>query len=280
MITRFCLTCIFLYATFSINGQVKSMQLADAFMAKQQYFEAAVYFEKVLFETEDDTVRFLAITQKLQCLKQQNKFTEAIDFINENYSIRYTTQNRCLMKYEQMLCSYLAGRFENAVSLCIYIKHDWPEYEQIATVELVHILSLNELQKWNDARELANQYVNKYSAEDTSKINFYKEIPKLKSQDKGQTLSTIIPGAGQFYAAKPLEGAASILLQAASIYFGIYSFNNQYYLSAWLLGLGLFGSFHNGSARRAEVLVKQYNTRAAIRFNEMVKTGLISLKNK
>ena len=271
------MTCIFLCVAFLTDAQSLSMSIADSFLQKQQYFEAGVFYEKVLFESSNDEIRFLAATKKIECLKQQQKFEGVIEFVNQNYHSTLTSGQKCTLKYEQMICSYLSANFENAISLSALIEGEWPDYDGIATVSLLKILSLNELQQWRQADSLSRIFIAKYTTADTAGSNLYSHLPKLKNEKKAQTLSTLLPGAGLFYAGKPLEGITSILLQSVAAYFGIISYNQKYYLSAWLVGLGLFGSFHNGSVRRSEILVKQYNRKEVIRFNEKVKNELINM---
>ena len=253
MTIRFCLTCIFLCVAFLTDAQSLSMSIADSFLQKQQYFEAGVFYEKVLFESSNDEIRFLAATKKIECLKQQQKFADVIEFVNQNYHSTLTSGQKCTLKYEQMICSYLSANFENAISISTLIEGEWPDYAGIATVSLLKILSLNELQQWRQADSLSRIFIAKYTTADTAGSNLYSHLPKLKNEKKAQTLSTLLPGAGLFYAGKPLEGITSILLQSISAYFGIISYNQKYYLSAWLVGLGLFGSFHNGSDRKSVV---------------------------
>jgi TM2 domain-containing membrane protein YozV len=97
----------------------------------------------------------------------------------------------------------------------------------------------------------------------------------LKSEDRAGWLATFIPGAGHFYAGKTWEGLASIAIQGLGVYYGVISWQDQYYLSAWLIGGGMAGSFHLGGVRRAQELVRMYNRKKTREFNEKVKEALL-----
>jgi hypothetical protein len=86
-----------------------------------------------------------------------------------------------------------------------------------------------------------------------------------------------LPGAGELYAGKPFEALASIVLQGAAVYYGIISWQEKYYFSAWFVGAGLFASFHNGGVRRSEKLVQIYNRKQTERFNNKIRSQLTQL---
>ena len=118
-------------------------------------------------------------------------------------------------------------------------------------------------------------------AGDTAKAaqipDLYEQLPHFKSVTKAQWLSTFIPGGGQFYAGRPGEALFSILVQTAGIWFAVVSFQQHYYISAWLIGAAVFGAFHMGGVRRSEVLIRQYNRKKMLDFNARVREQLLRL---
>jgi TM2 domain-containing membrane protein YozV len=141
---------------------------------------------------------------------------------------------------------------------------------------VLKILALNELGRWKEAGDAYHTFV---AQREPAKVlpDLYLHIPRLKSVEKAQWLSQFIPGAGQFYAGRPGEAIFSILIQTAGIWFAVVSFEQHYYVSAWLIGAALFGAFHMGGVRRAEVLVRQSNRKKMLAFNEAVREQLVSL---
>ena len=277
MTTKFYLTCIFLCATCIINAQPSAALLrGDSLFRQGAYFEASVEYERVLFNNSAAQENQHAINQKIQCLKQERQFTQAINFIRANLHENMPDSTSYRLYYEQTLCTYLAGNFENALSVIEQIKLLHPSHAADAQLLLVQILSFNELQQWEKASGVYNALLSHYRHTDTV-LSPYKNLPHLKSKDRAQWLSTFIPGGGQFYAGKPLEALVTLAIQGAGIWFGIVSFQQHYYLGAWLAGAGLFGSFHMGGVRRSEVLAEQYNRKKISQFNEKVREGLLKM---
>lgn len=279
MTTRFYLTCTFLCATCLSKAQNLSpedglLRQADSLLSQSEFFEASIAYERVLFGNRDVYDNYRAAIGKTQCLKQQKRFGPAVTFLNEQLSAPYPDSLLYRLGYERVLCQYLAGQFENALSGLEQLQYLHPQQPTPRLLSVVRILSLNELQRWPEAaaayRALAVQ-----QGLDTTRTP-YDRLPKLKSEKKAQTLSTFIPGGGQFYAGKPGEALLSILVQGAGLYFGITSFLQGYYISAWGIGAGLFGSFHMGGVRRAETLVKQHNRRTTEEFNRWVRAVLLN----
>ncbi|MEO6916522.1 MAG: hypothetical protein ABI151_13585 [Chitinophagaceae bacterium] len=267
------MTCIFLCGICTINLNAQSRIEADSLFAASNYFEASIAYERIIFAAENPEATWYATLQKIQCLKQQREFARAEVFVRMNLNNFSADSLRYRLQYEQALTAYLAGNFETAASVSELMLLSYPKHDFDRNLVVVRILSLNEIQQWDKAGELFAGNAEKLFQVRVS--DPYLQLPHLKNKDKAQWLSTFIPGGGQFYAGKPLEAMVSILIQGAGIYYGIASFQAQYYFSAWLVGAGLFGSFHFGGVRRAEILVDQYNAKKVKSFNEAVKNLLL-----
>ncbi|WP_229365871.1 hypothetical protein [Fibrisoma montanum] len=278
MITRFCLICTFLCVTCSSRAQSSGYQsgltTADSLLTANQYFEAGIAYERVLFENTDTASTYKALLGKVVSLKKLGRYGAAVTFINSQYLNGYPDSVRYQLRYQQILCSYLAGQFENTRSLLeqLPVEHSDAPYSPL--LGCIRVLTLNELHRWPEAA-IAYREALARSGADTTLTDPYRRLPKLKRETKAQWLSTFLPGAGQLYAGKPGEAILSILVQSAGLYFGVTSFLNAYYLSAWGVGAALFGSFHAGGIRRSQELVRQYNQRQISAFNQRVKTQLL-----
>jgi TM2 domain-containing membrane protein YozV len=249
---------------------------AEELYRKGQYFQAGIAWERVLFGCKDRRQLLAAVLGKTECLKEEGQFDPAVTFLEGWQAFPFPDSGLVRIHSQQILCTYLGGHFESVLSLV----DRWP-YEHGGAMPddwlvVLKILSLNELQRWIDAAVTYRAFIGaRHPA--TPVPDLYAHLPRLKSVSKAQMLSTIIPGAGQFYAGRPGEALFSILVQGAGLWFAIVSYEEQYYVSAWLIGAALFGAFHMGGVRRAEVLVKQYNRKKIAAFNEKVKAQLTSL---
>jgi TM2 domain-containing membrane protein YozV len=281
MILRSFLTCISLCAIFLTEAQTGT---ADSLYRAGRYFEASIAWERVLFENNDPRQQVAAVIGKAQCLKQEGLFDPAVSFLENWQAFPFPDSDRVRIHYQLILCTYLGGHFESVVSLVDRWPHEQNGGSPDPLLVVLKILSLNELQRWKEAGDVYRSFIaerlhiyERPGSSGESPPDLYQQIPRLKSVSKAEALATFIPGAGQFYAGKPGEAIFSILVQAAGIYFAVLSFEQHYYVSAWLVGAALFGAFHMGGVRRSEVLVQRYNRKKMIAFNEKVRTQLLSL---
>jgi len=253
---------------------------ADSLYKTGKYFEASVWYERMLYNNSNIQSNYTAIVGKLKCLKKQQQYQQAADFIKRTNDNEFPDSIRSQLLYQQVLCLYLAANFESCISQIKQINYLYPQFNNMM-LQLLQILSLNELKRWSEASRQYENFIRNYFPADSAIIqNPYNHLPKLKSENTAQWLSTFLPGAGELYAGKPFEALASIVFQGAAVYYGIISWQEKYYFSAWFVGAGLFASFHNGGVRRSEKLVQIYNKKQVMRFNEKVKNQLTDLMSK
>lgn len=272
MTTRFYLICIFLCATCIIKAQQPDwMAVADSLYAGEQYFEAGIFCERVLFEQQQPDVTTKAILLEINCYKNQEQFDKAARFIAAAQTRAVSDSLQKALYTELTTCYYLAGDFDNCIAAADRAAVLYGNTGGTRWMNLLKLLSLNEQQRWQEAAVLYRQQVPGDTLTD-----YYAHIPHLKSEDKASWLATFIPGAGHFYAGNTLEGITSILLQGAGVYYGVTSWLNGYYISALLAGGGVAGAFHLGGVKRAAELVKIYNRKKTYEFNQQVKQSVIS----
>ncbi len=250
------------------------LQQADSLLASGQYLAARVAYERVLFAADSGSAQ--AALGKAYCLKQQGLYAATVTFLDGQLAQSYPDSLHYQFRREQVMCAYLAGQFDNALSLLDRMAYLHPQQAVTPLLLGIKVLSLNELQRWPEA-DLSFRKLQTLTAADTIQLSPYAKLPQLKSEAKAERLSTFIPGAGQLYAGRPGEAVLSLLVQSAGLYFGITSFWQHYYLSAWGVGAGLFGSFHAGGVRRAVVLVRERNRKVSAAFNAQAKQQVLEL---
>lgn len=276
MKVKFYLICKFLCVSFLIKAQ-QNINLVLAMQKETigNYIEANVLYERVLFDDNNEENLMQGIKGKARCLKKINAFAKASDFLKQNINLISTDSNKCKIFEDLIVCAYLSNNLNEAISLINQITISYPRYINKNKLTLLHILSLNEEMKWQEAIAIYKQWLLTEKKDMTTAINTYSNIPKLKSKNKASWLSTFIPGGGAFYAKKPMEAIASIILQSAGVAYGFFCFNTGYYISTFLVGGGMAGSFHNGGVRRSEELINEYNKKVAVVFNENLKKEIL-----
>lgn len=281
------MTCISLCAIFLTKAQTVDLRPtadvagpvfahADSLYRAGSYFEASIAYERVLFENTDRGQQLEAVLGKTRCLKMLGSYDQARTFLESWQGLPFPDSGLTEIHYQQVLCTYLGGHFEEVLSLVDRWPYTHAGKSPAPFLIVLKILSLNELQRWKEAAETYRSFIAQMHLA-APPPDLYAHIPHLKDVNKAQWLSQFIPGAGQFYVGKPLDGVISLVVQAAGVYFAVLSFEQHYYISAWLIGAALFGAFHLGGVRRAEVLALEYNRKKMLLFNEQVREQLLAL---
>jgi tetratricopeptide (TPR) repeat protein len=289
---RLFLICTFLFGLFLTKSEGQNFQKADSLSGLRQYALAALEYERIIFENtefSDSTVSLIsiqnikneALIRKVFCQKALGNFWEAsqttkrFDFNNLTDSVQFRFRS------ENILCCYLSKQFEETYSQIQQTKYLIKDAKITNDIDFLAILSLTELGRYREAKELYRQYVANYKLEDNSAQVFsFADNPKFRKVQKAKALATFMPGTGMIYAGNIREGITSLTLQLIALGYGIYGFSEGYYLSGFLTGFGLFQAFYFGGIRRTEMLVEKKNKSLKQRYSKQVKEFLLKLESQ
>jgi len=264
--------------------------MADSLMKRYEYALAAVYYEKTLFDqnqqvdtVSSDSLRLLTNTllyQKIQCQKTLRVFEDAwqtaqrFDFNELNDTLQFK------LRYEGALCGYLSQRYNEAYGQIQQTRFYIRDTTLTASLDVLEILTLNELERWEESKMIFARYVtrNQLTIQVDNLYDFLKKKPK--NPEKAQLLSFLLPGLGQIYAGYPKEGFVSVGLQALSLGFGVYHVLNHYYLIGFFTGAGLLQTFYFGGARRSGIMAEETNRKRKARNNQKIRALLIENEQK
>ncbi len=291
---------MFLSVHYFINAQVTdfkaSIKLADSLFERNKLWEASVYYERCLFDLEnssssdkndDKTIDFTScliksIKGKICCLKTGGNTKDLPEFIVRCRQMDIPDSFRQTLAYDEMLGLYLNGSYIMAIELAKTLDSTVFSKEEISVGKLIILLSLNELNRWNEAEKAYLQYfktlnsVNTEVASDSLSILF-KRLPKLLKEKKRQNLAKLLPGLGQVYAGKPFEGLVNFCLQAGSIFFIVSTWGSGYFLASTLVGGSTLAAFRSGGERRTKKLIEIQNKRTIFKYKQKVKEQLLIL---
>lgn len=263
--------CIFLCA----QCWSSKAQLADSLFLAGAYEKAAVKYEAQYFKAENINESAKALLQKARCYKQLQQFDNALLNLARIpvYSISDSLAEE--LRYETLLCTYLIEDYHKAEFLISQYKQEIQRISVQERILMLEVLTKNHLSKYEDAKAAFKALMT------LKKINLntdsvYALVPKLKNPKKAEILSAIIPGSGQVYAGYPLEGAASLLLQTATLGFGAYKIYQGYYFIGFFTGFGLFQKFYFGGMNRAAFLTEKRNKEKNQEFNKKVYQLMMS----
>lgn len=269
---KYLLTCIFLCVTFLTKAQFEK---ADSLRAAGNYELAALEYERIVYQSLGPEITNQALLQKGLCYKIQGNFNEVFNTLNranlflEQDSINFT------IRYELALAAYLSDNYPAANAQLVQIEYFFKEngYEDVL---YLHILTLNAMRKWEEAKEKYAQYADENNVPlDVEQAYAFLPKTKLKNPEKAEKISYFLPGIGQMYAGYFGKGLISSLIQAGLVGFGAYSLYEGYFFTGALTGIGLFYSFYTGGARHAKYLALRKNEELTKRYNEPIKEAIL-----
>ncbi len=272
-----------LLRSFSINAQNYATAFADSLFNTQVFETAALEYEKCIFFNNNDSVRDYAIKQRAYCFKSIGNYYEAYKNFNRLNIEKYNDSLKCYYNYEMGLMLYLENYFLDADKVLqrnFNLNVSSQEYKNSI---VLHVLVLNELNKYNEAKNKLVLFANNYattSVKDSILFianNYYTKnnYPKLKSLNKARKLSKFLPGSGLFYIGKPGRALGNIgFLLGSAAYTGLNIYFGNYLTSA-TAGFHLMRLFYTGGVNQLNDLVPLINYKRSRAFNDKVKNKLL-----
>lgn len=244
----------------------------------QQYAKAAIAYEYAVFRSDEPALFALALEKKAMALKQLERFEEAFQALQriDVYSQSDTIAQRLL--YQMALTAFLSEKYDIALSKIvegIVIPSNRDKFD----FDLLEILALNNLRRWEEARQKFLIFKQTYAVQIVDPYSNPK-LYQMKKLKTAETLSYFLPGTGQWYAGAFGKGVTSALINGLFVTFAAVSFWNGFYFSGMFTGVSLFYIFYNGGIRHATVLAEQYNNDKADRFNHSVQNVLLQVAGK
>lgn len=268
--------CIFLCAPFISKAQFAK---ADSLFKNGVHDQAALEYERVIFLSQDPDVVNLALYKKGLCLKEQKKHIEAYHTLNRANLFLEQDSINFNIRYEIALNAYLANDYPTALSQLAQIEYFFKDngYNKVL---FLHILVLNELMRWDEAKVKYEQLEQIYDVGTSSEEAYaFLDKLKLKNPDKAENLSYFLPGVGQMYAGYFFKGLVSGFLQALCVAYGAYGIYEGYFFSGGVAGIGLFWAFYSGGARHAKYLAQKKNEDTKNDHNTRIKKIILASMN-
>lgn len=270
---RLFTTCSLLLIIFCGKTQVNNLNTADSLFNVKQYFKASIVAEFILFDSDNIHERRRAIQIKIASLKKLAKFIELDKFIVSCYTQTMTEDLRYELLYEEILTKFILRDYKEVIQLSKFYPVD--SLKKAILIDVLNIISLNELQQWAEANSLWNTFLTKNRLQDTLVNKLYTKVPQFKSEKRANTYSAIIPGLGQIYAGKPFEGVASFLFQSGSLFLGIKWWSLGYKIASISIGGSTFSAFYDGGKKRAKMLIKNYNSIKLFEYNNYLNKQIL-----
>jgi hypothetical protein len=272
------------FFAYSTNDTLHIKYVADSLFEKKNYYQAAIYYQKLDFFLSNEKAKNSAKLLVANCYKLSKDY---ISGINQLSSISLESASDSLIynvKYQCALMSYLNNDLIQAEAFLQQLNYLVKDSGYVTKSLLLYALVLNEQYKWTPAKENLIRLNAVYFCKDSLRLlknekiidSLYsiKTTPKLKYVKKAIKLSSLLPGLGQCYTKNYLEGLGSFLAAVTSVGIMVTGIVYQYYFTGIVTGNLLLGKFYLGGIKRTEFLANRYNYRISKTFNNKLKEQL------
>jgi hypothetical protein len=254
--------------------------IADSLFRSGSWANAALEYERVVFNSKDSSLIQYALMQKGFCYKAQQNFSEAFYAFKRVPKPGLPDFLLSRLYYETVVSGYLAGNIYAAqialTELDYYVKDSIAKKETL----FLHVLVLTELERWEEAAVKFEEYARyRNFKSDTVELVRRAEDLELKSPDKAGYLSLIIPGLGQTYAGKPWRGLSSLLITGGLTAFTVIGFQQGFIFSPVFTGIGLFLRFYAGGARYAHKLAEEKNKMTILSYKKEIRDLVLRIES-
>jgi hypothetical protein len=282
------LICIFHYAGFSNSNNSEPFYKADSLKQSGDIQWAIVEYERIVYNTNDNSIRTIALLNKAECFAIINDFPAAEKSLKRVFYNDLVDTLSYNAHYNTAFYAYLNKNFNYTLSELLLIDNFLPDSLKIKSYPL-YALALNELRQWDNAKEKMEVWVNYYFNDVTIvKDSLLKEIqvlynpskhPKYKNPEKAHLYSSFIPGMGQLYSGYWADAAISALMQLSGIGIALYGvFVVKYYVAGVVFGYGIFQRFYMAGTKRAEFLANKHNYKTARDYNDNLINAIIEIQ--
>jgi hypothetical protein len=268
-------------SAYSTGDTLQLKHIADSLFLNKKYYEACIFYQKLDFFSQSESLKNKAKLLAANCYKQDKDYLNGVAQLN-GISIEGATDSLIFeVKYQSALMSYLNNDLAQAESFLEQLNYLVKDSAYIVNSLMLHVLVLNEQYKWLQAKEKLIKLNTNLNFNNSEAFNFNKKIidsiysmkniPRLKNVEKAGRISTFLPGVGQCYAGNYAEGISSLLaitVIAGAMVAGIIY---QYYFTSIFVGNLLIGKFYLGGIKRAEFLAEKYNYKHSKKYNERLK---------
>lgn len=259
------------------NKGFSQNNVIDSLLSSGDFESAAIEFERLIMLEQGGRTKLLI--SKANCYKKLKRFDKVNRTLARLDISALPTDTLQIVKYDQAFACYMLNELQEAD---LHLKQAEAQVYRVDTnLIFLHILVLNELRNWEEARTQFESLRKVTLVKDSiqERINvLYQNPPKLKSVSKAVMYSSFLPGTGQMYAGYVGEGLANTMLELASLSLGAYAAFNKLYVTGFVFGYGMFQKFYTGGQNRVEYLVNKRNYERSLEYNNKLKDLLLKLK--
>lgn len=241
-----------------------ALDLADYLFDRKSYDEAITeYTRYIYFNPSGDNLVF-AYKQIGHAYKNNRLWENAVESFRNAVVAAPDDSVSAELKIDIGVIYIASGNHNLAEALLLKLAY-FGKYENIkAKASFYLCINMIYKYKWQEAQMAYTNY-KKYTSANTSRIflsdSLFEAVAdtKYKSPRLAKTISTFIPGGGQIYTGKRLDGLNALVINGGLGYLLGNSLVDGNYSDAILNYFMLFLRYYRGNRHNAELLANEYN---------------------
>ncbi|MDI6793716.1 MAG: tetratricopeptide repeat protein [bacterium] len=241
------------------------IQFAEYLLEKGDFYQAITEYKRFIFHHQDSPLINYANYKIGLCYKNGNKNELAREFFEK------VLDNSPENKLKEKTCFMLTlghineGDFEAARFELDELMGYSDSKEEISS-EIYYWRGITYLYeyKWGPAQREFNQVTDGKRVKPAKELQPYLEAAlhlPYRSPQKALRLSTFLPGSGQIYSGRIIDGLISFVFNSSLVYFTGKKIDSEDYLSAGLIFTFGVMRFYNGNRENACKAAQEYNER-------------------
>jgi len=260
-----------------VNAYAGGLEFADHLFGIGEYDRAITEYLRYKFETGIGEKQVAVVDYKTAlCYQKLGKSEKAAEILNRLYAEKSYLTEEAL--FDLALLSYKDSRLSNSVDELNEYITKFPNGQFKDDVEYMLAVSYMQDGNFKEVRRVLTAIKQNDGAYANSAEDLLRELKaegniKLKSKRTAGMLSTVLPGAGQFYAGRKGDGIATLLINSVVTGSAILAFDNDedvfgYFMSFW------GASFYLGNIYSAISAANKYNRQKTEDFKEGLLSGV------
>lgn len=262
--STFKIMLLLLFGTAYAYSQNFIIDAADSLYKYENYYNAITEYKRYIFLKNNKNIENNIFAKMSRCYRELGEFPKSLDCTEKSILYSENDSLRGVRKIDKAVILLSTEKYDLAELILVKELHFSKYYSTKKRASFVLCIVYIFKSEWEKAQKFFQQYVD-YSHDIDE--NTLKEINDLfleikshsvKNPKKAKLLSTILPGAGQFYCGDVKNGINALVINSSTFFLTINSILNEQYLNI-LPYLYIFKRYYSGNRLRASLLCEEYN---------------------
>lgn len=266
----------FLYACLWIISASSAQNTTGNNSEKQQEIIAC---ERLIYEGQTNAMQNTLLLKKAKLYRELGDYSNAVHSLNR-VSSNLTKEEDYTFIYERLINNYMLDSLYTTADYLNELKQKFPDSLFSKNIFYLHCMSIANTLDADSLSKTIHSFANYHRRTiELKTVDSIVKLPRFKNMKIAIYLSYILPGSGQIYGGKWIDGTVSLSLNAALISYTLYCFRSGFYINSVVTGFSFFSSFYGGGRRYAKNIILRENEKRKQAYLKKVEHAIYLLTN-